>query len=196
MKRFVVLTVALALGLSLAACSNEKGAATTAITAAEAAFAAVRDNGMKIMPTETKAVEDAIAAAKSTLSGGDAKAALAAANAIPAQITALSDAIPAKTTELTSAWNALSAGLPGVMETIQSRVAMLAKSAKLPSGMDKAAFEAVQSGVSAAGQSWTEAQSAFQAGNLADAVSKADAVKQACASALTALKMPVPAALQ
>ena len=43
---------------------------------------------------------------------------------------------------------------------------------------------------------WTEAQSAQQSGNLAEAVLKATGVKDILVKALTALKMPVPPALQ
>ena len=196
MKRFALMTLALALGLSLASCANDKGAATRSIAAAEAAFAAVSPTSMKVMPAETQAVADAIAAAKTTLAGGDAKAALAAANALPDQIKQLGDAMPAKTEALTASFNGLSAALPPVMETIQSRVAALAKSKKLPSGLDKAGFETVQTGMAAATQSWADAQTAFKDGNLADAVTMAEGVKQSCVSALTALKMPVPTTLQ
>ena len=196
MKRFAWVPVALALGLSLVSCANEKGAATSAITTAETAFAAVQPAAMKVMPTETQAITDAIAAAKTTLGGGDAKAALAAANALPDQIKQLGDAIPAKTEALTASFNAMSAGLPAVMETIQSRVGMLAKSSKLPAGLDKAGFESLQSGLATANQTWTDAQTAFTNGNLADAVNMANSVKQSCVGALTALKMPLPTALQ
>jgi len=196
MKRLGLVVIVLALGLALASCSNTKGAATAAIQSAQTAYAAIKDNAEKIAPDQAKTIEDAIASAQTMLANGDAKGALAAAQAIPDQVKQLADALPAKTQELQTTWQSLSAGLPDVMKTIQSRVDVLSKSAHLPAGLDKAAFDTVKSGVASATQMWTDAQAAFQSGNLADAVSKAQSVKQAAASALTALKMPVPAAMK
>mgnify|MGYP001032170704 CR=1 FL=1 len=78
MKRFLGAILLVALALTVVSCGSEKGAATSAISAAETAWTAARDNVMKILPTDGQTVEDAIAAAKASLEQGDAKAALAA----------------------------------------------------------------------------------------------------------------------
>jgi uncharacterized protein YoxC len=187
--------VVLAVGLSLASCSNEKGSASAAIASAQSAYAAIKDNAEKIAPEQAKSIEDAIAAAQASLDKGDAKGALAAAQSVTAQVKQLADALPAKTQELTNQWQAL-APLPDVMKAVQSRVDILSKSAHLPGGMDKAALESVKSGIAGAQKTWEAASSAFSSGNLAEAVSKGMDAKHAAASALTTLKMPVPPAMQ
>jgi hypothetical protein len=184
----------LTLGLALASCANDKGAATTALATAQTAYAAVKDNAMKILPDQAKAIEDSLTAAKAALDGGDAKAALATAQAIPAQVKQLSDALPAKEAELKTTWESMSAGLPAMMAEVQKHADAITKSGHMPAGMDKAAFETLKTGITSASQTWTDAQAAFQSGNLADAVSKSELVQQALTAAMGALKIKMPAA--
>jgi hypothetical protein len=196
MKMLVRLMLVMALGLSLVSCANEKGAATAAIKAATDSWVAVKDNAMKIMPTEAKAIDDAIAAAQGMLDGGDAKAAVAAAKAIPDQIKALSDGLAAKETELKAAWEAYNSGMPAVVASIQERVDILGKSKKLPADLDQAAYDGAKATLADATTMWNDAQTAFQSGNLADAVGKAESVKKSAVDVMTALKMEVPAGMQ
>jgi hypothetical protein len=184
------------LAATLAACGSEKGAARSAIEAAETAWAAAKDSVTRILPADAKTVEDAIAAARAGLEQGDAKAALAATKDLPAKIQELTAGLAAKEAELRGVWESLSAGLPGVMSTVQKRVDILAKSKHLPAGLDQAGFDQVKSSLANATQMWTEAKSAQQSGNLGEAVTKAVGVKDLMVKALTALKMPVPSALQ
>ena len=195
MKRVIGLMLVLVVGAVLASCGSEKGAATSAIQAAETAWAAAKDNVAKIIPDDAKSMDDAIAAAKASLDGGDAKAALAAAKDLPAKIQALTASLPAKEAELRGVWDTLNSGLPGIVASVQKRVDVLSKSKKLPEGIDTMAFDGVKSSLTEANQMWTEAQSAQLNGNLGEAVAKATGVKDLMVKALTALKMPVPAAL-
>lgn len=196
MKRIWSLILLVVLGIALASCGSEKGAATAAIQAAETAWSAAKDNVMKILPNDAKSMDDAIAGAKASLESGDAKAALAAAKDLPAKIQELTAGLAAKETELRGVWDAMSAGLPGVVETVQSRVDVLSKAKKLPAGIEQATFDGVKTSLAEANQMWTEAQSAQQSGNLAEAVTKASGVKDLMVKALTALNMPVPATMQ
>lgn len=195
MKRVVGLMLVLVVGAVLASCSTEKGAATSAIQAAETAWTAAKDNVAKILPDDAKSMDDAIAAAKKSLEGGDAKAALAAAKDLPAKIQALTAGLAAKEAELRGVWDALNGGLPGIVASVQKRVDELSKSKKLPAGLDAAAFDGVKTQLAEATQMWTQAQSAQAGGNIGEAVAKANGVKDLMVRALTALKMPVPAAL-
>jgi len=196
MKRIWGLILIVALGSMLVSCGGVKSAATTAIQAAETAWAAAKDNVTKIMPDEAKTIDDAIAAAKASLEQGDAKAALATAKDLPAKIQQLTAGLAAKETELRGAWTSLSAGLPGVVSTVQKRVDLLSKSKKLPAGIDQAAFDGAKSSFEQAKQMWTEAQAAQQNGSIGEAVAKASGAKELLGKVLTALKLPVPAALQ
>jgi hypothetical protein len=196
MKKILSAILLVTLALTLASCATEKGAATAAIKAAETAWTAAKDNVMKVLPADAKTVEDAIAAAKTSLEQGDAKAALTAVKDIPAKIQELTTSLGAKETELKGVWETLSANLPGVVTTVQKRVDVLSKAKNLPAGLDKAAFDQVKTDLSTATSTWVEAESAQKAGNIGEAVAKAIDVKGLLVKALTALKMPVPPALQ
>lgn len=196
MKRIVGLILVVVLGAALAACGSDKGAATVAIQAAETAWAAAKDNVAKIVPADAKSMDDAIAAAKASLESGDAKVALAAAKDLPAKIAELTAGLAAKETELRAVWETLNTGLPGIVASVQKRVDALSKSRSLPAGLDQVTFDEVKTSLGQANQMWTEAQSAQLNGNIGEAVAKATGVKDLMVKALTALKMPVPAALQ
>jgi len=88
----------------------------------------------------------------------------------------------------------MSGGLPKMVEAIKSRVDILSKSKKLPAGMDQAKFDGAKSGLTEVTQMWGDAQKAFQGGNLADAVSKANTIKDKAAQIMDALGMKAPAA--
>jgi hypothetical protein len=196
MKRMLGLPLLLSALLVLGSCGSEKTAATAAIQSAVSAWTAVKDNVAKIMPDEAKSMDGAIAAAQASLEQGDAKAALAAAKDLPARIQQLSEGLATKEGELRGVWEAMSAGLPGVVATIQRRVDILSKVKSLPAGIDRAAFDGAKSSLAQATQMWSEAQSEQKSGNLASAVSKAMGVKDLVVKILTALNMPVPEALR
>jgi hypothetical protein len=196
MRKMLSAILLVTLALTMVSCGSEKGAATAAIKAAETAWTAASDNVMKILPTDAKAVEDAIAAAKASLEQGDAKAALAAVKDLPARIQELTAGLADKEIELKGVWETLSANLPQVVSTVQKRVDVLSKSRSLPAGLDAAAFEQVKTDLGTATRTWVEAQAAQQTGNIGEAVAKAIDVKGLVVKAMTALKMPVPPALQ
>lgn len=196
MKKILGLVLVLVVGLVLASCGAQKQAAQTAITSAETAWTAARDNVAKILPDDAKGIDDAITAAKASLEEGDVKGALAAAQAIPGKVSALTAGLEAKKAELTTQWTSLSAGLPGVVGEVQKKVDALAKSKHLPAGIDQATFDDAKNSLAQATQAWTDAQGAQANGNLADALAKATTVKDLLVKVLTALKLPVPAALQ
>lgn len=193
--RAILQVFLLAAALALTSCGADKGAATAAIKAADDAFAPVKASAAQVLPEEAQAIEDSLASAKASLDSGNAKAALATAQPLAGQISALTTAVEAKKAELSTTWQGLSAGLPGVVEAIQSRMDMLSKSKGLPAGIDQAAMDGAKSTFETAKQMWTEAQAAQASGDWATAVTQAQGVKSALVQVLTALKMPVPPAL-
>lgn len=196
MKKTLGLVLLLVVGLALASCGAQKQAATTAIASAETAWTAARDNVAKILPDDAKGIDDALTAAKASLEKGDVKAALASAQELPGKITALTASLEAKKAELTTKWQSLSTGLPGVVAEVQKKVDAIAKTKHLPAGVDQATFDEAKNSLAQATQAWTDAQGAQANGNLADALAKATTVKDLLVKVLTALKLPVPAALQ
>jgi hypothetical protein len=196
LKRWSAVTaVALAVAL-VGACTSQKVPAQAAVTAAERAFDATKVDAVKYVPDQAKDIQSALDAAKASLDKGDYQAALTAAQALPARISALASAVAAKKAELAQTWTTLNAALPQVVQAIQSRVDILSKSRKLPAGLDKEKLESAKTGLAAITQTWTEATTAAGAGNVADAVAKADTVKAKAAEVLGLLGMPVPAGLK
>jgi hypothetical protein len=186
----------LVLAAFVGGCGSQKAPAEAAIAAAETAFTAVQAEAVKYLPEQAKGVADAIAGAKAALGKGDYQAALAAAQALPAKISDLSAAVAAKKTELTAAWTSLSGSMPKVVEVIQSRIGILSKSKALPAGLDAAKFDQAKSGLANLTSAWTEATTAFGAGNLTEAVAKAGSAKSLAVTVMNLLNMQVPAALQ
>ena len=198
MRRVIAgIAVLLLVGSALGAigCSG-KSAATAAVAAAQTAFDAVKDQAMKVMPEETQKLSDQLTSAKTDIDQGKYKEAMDAAKALPDQVKQLADAATKKKDELTASWNSVSAELPKAVEAVQEKVEALAKTKKLPAGLDAAAFAGIKESLGTMKQTWADAQTQFTAGNLADAMAKVGTLKQALGSAMTALHLPVPAALQ
>jgi hypothetical protein len=195
-QRSFSLLAAVALVVVTSGCANQKVPAEAAIASAEAAFSAVQAEAVKYVPDQAKGISDAIAAAKDALVKGDYQAALTSAQTLPAKITDLTAAVAAKKTELTAAWTGLTAGLPKVVEAIQSRIGTLSKSKNLPAGLDKAKFEGAKTGLATVTSTWTEATTAFGAGNLTDAIAKAETAKARAMEVMGLLNMQIPAGLQ
>jgi hypothetical protein len=194
MKKSIIQVVALAVVLLLAACSSSKGPAEQAIQAAEAAYDSVKVEALKYVPDQAQAVETALNAAKESFAKGDYLAALNSAKDLAPKAKDLATAVAAKKEELTKNWSEMSAGLPKMVEAIKSRVDILSKSKKLPAGLDKVKFDGVKSGLAEITQTWTDATTAFQSGNLAEALAKAKTVKDKAVEIMTTLGMHAPTA--
>ena len=193
-KRILVTLLCAVIGIALVACAGNKDAASTAIKAAEDAFNSVKGEAVKYVPDKAKAVEDSINAAKDTFNKGNYDAALNAAKAIPEKVKELSAAAAAKKAELTKSWEEMSAGLPKMLDAVKSRLDILSKSKKLPAGLDKAKLEGAKSGYEAAVKMWDDAKAAFAGGSIADALAKANTVKDKTVEVMTTLGMQPPAA--
>jgi hypothetical protein len=180
-RKSLWLTALCAATLIVAACANLKEPATQAVASAESSLAALKDEAAKYAPEALASVEAEVASLKASLDKKDYKAVMASAPKVTTAITSLKDAVAAKKAEmeaaLASQWTSLSTDLPKMVEAIQSRVDTLSKSRKLPKNVDKAAFEAAKSGLESLKATWAEATSASSSGNIADAVAKAQAVK-------------------
>jgi ABC-type transporter Mla subunit MlaD len=176
-------------------CSG-KAAATAAVGTAQTAFDAVKDQAMKVMPEETQKVSDAIAAAKTDIDQGKFTEAMEAAKTLPEQVKQLADQASKKKDELTANWTSMSAELPKAVDAVQQKVDALSKMKKLPAGLDATKFEGIKTALVSAKQSWADAQTAFQAGNLADAMGKVGTIKQTVVEAMTTLGLTVPPTLQ
>ena len=194
MKHLIKLTPILLVAALAAGCANQKAPAEAALKAADDAFAAIKAEAANYVPDQARGVEDAIAAARDQFAKNDFAAALTSAQAIPARIEELKAAVTTKKNELTATWTSMSEGLPGMVQAIQSRVDILSKSKRLPQGLDQATFDGAKANLAAATSTWSEATTAFGAGHLMAAVTKAEEVKAKAAEIMTALGMQAPPA--
>jgi hypothetical protein len=196
LNRSVFAVVALILCFALLGCSTAKGPAEAAIKAAEDALAAAKPEAAKFVPDQLKAVEDALATAKDNFTKGEYEQALTGGQELATKVKDLAAAAAAKKDELTRSWQDLSGGLPGMVEVITKRVEILSKSKKLPAGLNKEQFESAKATLATVTQTWTEASDAFNGGNLVDAVSKANSVKEKAVEIMNILGMKAPEAAQ
>lgn len=194
-KKYWVPILLVVFGLFVISCgSSNKDAATAAIKVAEDAWNAAKGEVVKYIPDQAKGVDDAIKAAKESFDKGNFDAALASAKAIPDKVKELTAAAAARKAQLAKNWEEMSAGLPKMLDAVKSRLNILSQSKKLPEGLDKAKLEGAKGGYEAAAKMWDDAKAAFSGGNVADAVAKANAVKEKTVEAMKALNMQVPPA--
>jgi len=191
-KRYWIFAILVVLALSLGACARDKEPAAAAIKAAEDALNSAKAEAAKYVPDQIKAVEAAIKAAKDNFEKGEYTAALNAAKDIPGKAKELAAAAAAKKAELTKGWEGMSAELPKMLEAAKGRLEALAKSKKLPPGIDKAKLDGAKSGLEAVNQAWADAENAFKAGNLTDALAKGKAAKDKASEIMATLPEPPP----
>jgi hypothetical protein len=178
----------------LSGCASDKAPAEQAIKAAETAIGEVRAEAAKWLPDQARTLEAGLASVKDKFAKGDYKAVLAEGPALAGRARDVAAAAAAKKAELTKSWEEMSAGLPKMVEAVQSRVDILSKSKKLPANVSKEKFESAKAGLAEATKGWDDATAAYKGGNVADAIAKANVVKRKTVEALEALGMPVPPA--
>ena len=194
MRKYIsmVVVISFVATLVLFSCASVKKPAEEALKAAEQAVGQAKTEAGKIVPDQVSSLESALNGAKEKFSKGDYKAALADAQAIPGKVKEVLEAAKAKKEELTKTWNDLSQGLPKMIGSIKSRVDILSKSKKLPSNLNPEKFAEVKSQLSETMNDWGVSQESFKGGNLADAVTKANSIKEKAVQMLQTLGMPVP----
>lgn len=190
-----VKTLAFVVLATFVAVACGKGPAQAALTTADAAVSSARADGEKYVADQFKKLSDDVAAARAKFDSGDYKGALEGAQAIPAQSQAVMQAAVAKKTELLATWKTLEGTLPAMVADIQKKVMELASAKKLPAGLDKAGLDAAKVSLEGATATWAEAGTAFQAGDVMAAVTKAQQVKAGAEELMGKLGMaPAPVA--
>jgi hypothetical protein len=97
---------------------------------------------------------------------------------------------------LAAKWATLSAGVPKMVDALQSRVDILSQSKKLPTSITAEKFAEVKSALASAKDEWNKAQESFKAGKVNDAVAVGTSVKDKLVKAMEALGMAVPAGMK
>jgi chromosome segregation ATPase len=184
--------------LMLFACANQKEPAEKAVAQVESSLAEFRADAEKYAAEELKGVEDSVAKLKANLTRKDYQAVVLGAPAVASSVRSLKETVATKKADMEAVmaaaqaeWTDISAKMPPMIESLQSRIDTLSKSRKLPSGVDKATFESVKTDFETVKTQWAEASSEFASGMSADAVRKARNAKTMGESILVRLGMPV-----
>lgn len=178
--------------LALAACSTQKGPATEAVNAAQAALANVSAEAARYLPSDLEGVQASFNALRGQLEAKDYKSVLANAPALLTSINSLQDAVTARKAAVEAAtveWGALSTDLPRMVTAIQDRLDSLAKSRRLPRNLTQASYDAAKSGFDSLKATWDAATTAAAAGDPVDAVAKGREVQARGNEILTLLGM-------
>jgi hypothetical protein len=182
--------------LALAAAACNKAPAEDALAEADQQIAAARPELQVYAPGELEALEAAVRQARAQVGEGHYTDALRTAQHMPDRVrAALVLAVVQKQKRL-AAWQEMAASVPGLVETIETRVSWLVEKKRLPRGMDEAAFAAAQAELDSAKRAWSEAAAAFEGGDVLRALRAGQEVKaraEALAASL-ALSPPAPAA--
>ncbi len=189
-----MMILALLAAVALTACGGkDKGPAELAIKAAEEAVSAAKTEAGKIIPDQIAALESALASAKDKLAKGNFQEALAEAQSLVGKAKDVVEAAKAKKDELSQTWTNLSQGIPRMVAAVESRLDILSQAKSLPGNLTAEALEDTKAGLAAAKADWAKAQESFNAGNLHEAVSVANSVKEKAVKAMETLGLPVPA---
>ena len=179
--RTTVMAVGLAV-LALVGCSRAGEEAEKAVERADRMVTAIKDRAIKVLPAETAALVDSLAAAKQALVAKDYQAAANSARAVQASAIEIANSLTGKSTEISSSFMAFSSQLNDAVGQIRRRVSQLSRG-PLPAGIDKAAFNALKADLPTWEETWKAATKEFQAGEFGAATTRADSLKRKIAAA-------------
>ena len=163
--------------LALFASACNKGPADAALKAADQALAAAQPEIEKYVPEELAALTSAAQAARAEFEKGNYTEALKAAQELPTRIQSAVAAAEEKKSQLTMTWTALTASLPGLVQSITEKLATLGAARALPRGMTRETLASAQTDLGSVTEAWTAATAAFQGGDIPRAVETAQDVK-------------------
>ena len=181
--------------LLFAACKDLRTPAQQALDSVTAAVNAVTDAATIYAPEDLAKVQNALTGLQQTFGLKEYQKVIDGVPQLTAQVEALKGTIQSRKAELGNSWSALTAGLPGVVDAIKSRVDILAQAKKLPAGMTPDMLASAQQGLADMTAAWSAATAAANADNLVDAVAKGNQAKAMAAQVMTSLGMAVPPAL-
>jgi hypothetical protein len=196
-KRSTLLAAVLA-GFVILACSPMKEPAEAALADANAALQQVAPDGLKYAPAEYATVNEQVTAMKAAFDKQDYQAVLNMVHKLAPNLKMLAGTIANKKSEATMAlkdqWTHMSSDVPKSIAAVETRIAELSKTHKLPKGVSKDALAGAGAAADAAKQGWSDAQSARTSGNIEDAVAKGKATEAKLSDLMASLGMNSPSA--
>lgn len=187
MRSRVQVTAAVVMAAALLGCSGSS--AKRAVDRAEQEIAKIRDQAAKIAPDRLQSLTDSLAAIKTRLEAGDNRSALMSARSVTALARDLGATLENTRTQLETAFKSASDELPGLLQRVQARVAELAAMRRLPPNVNAASFATIRTESAGWTGMWDAAQKAYADGNLAAAMSQANALRRALTAAQGPLGM-------
>ncbi len=190
-------SMVLGAALLFAGCADNMEPAQKMIAQVQTAMAAAQPDAQKYVPDKLKDVQGKVARLQSAFDSKDYSTVITAGPAMLGDVKDLATAAAAKKSDvmqtLNGEWSKISEQLPAQVTAIQQRLDELSKRSnkKMADGIDVAA---AKTDFGAATTEWTNAQGAFSAGNLEDAVSGAKDVRTKLRAVADSIKlqMPVP----
>ncbi len=167
-----------------AALACNKGPARAALAETDQALAAARPELARDAPQDLARIVADTETVRRLVEAGEYTNALRIAQTLPERIARASERARARKGELTPAWTSLAASLPASIEALRTRSAEL-DAARGPGGRDPAASEAAEGEIEEVVEAWAQAESAFDAGDVREAV-RIGTDAQAKAAALAA----------
>jgi hypothetical protein len=192
------LLAAVLAGFVIVACSPMKEPAEAALADANAALQKVAPDGLKYAPTEYATVNEQVATMKAAFDKQDYQTVLNMVRKLAPNLKLLAGTIANRKSEaviaLKEQWASMSRDVPKSFSAVETRIAELSKTRKLPKGVSKDALAGAGAAVDAAKQGWSDAQSARTSGNVEDAVTKGKAAEAKLSELMTSLGMNSPRA--
>ena len=182
LKYAVVLSLVLAVG-----CGTSRNAAESALSAAEKAYAGIRDQATNVAPDEAHGIESGLAAARASFGRNEYREAAEAAGLLQTRIKTLSDSLPSLTSRLEADWKSLADTVPGTLKTVQRKIDDFGKP---PAGAPgRAQYDGAVAQLAQSKQQWAQADSLAAQGRLAQAVSLGEQVRTGMVSVLNVLQV-------
>lgn len=182
-----------AVGVLLVVVSCGKGAAETAVKAAEDAVESIRADGEMYAPADFAQVEGEAKSARDMVTKGDYQGAATTAQQIPAKAEEVKKTAMAAKETLTREWSDMQASMPGMVEAVAAKVKQIDDSQRVPKGMTKEEWDECKGKLESINQTWSQAASAAQAGQVRTAVESGRQVKAMAEELMAKLGMAAPA---
>jgi hypothetical protein len=177
------------LTLLAAACTSKMEPAQQAIDAINDTVANAKD-AAKYVPEQVTNVQNGLAELKASFAKQDYGTVLDRAPAMLDEANALEGAATAKRDQLRAGmlteYKVLSASVPQLMDSVQTRLEALSQTRHVPKDVDLAT---AKSDFSDATAQWKSAQSVYRSGTIEDALEAAKGAKDKLEAAATALKL-------
>jgi hypothetical protein len=180
-------------GLMTVACAKNQEAARQALAEIDNFVKQVSTDAPRYLPEQAAIVQSKVAALKASFDLEDYSAVLAGSPAVLAAAKGLVAAVSAKKREATARlvreWTTLDASLPPLVAAVRVRIDLLTRTNRQRNGIDLSRAKASFADGNAL---WDEAESAYESGQIEDAVALLKDAKPKAEAAAAALQLTPP----